>query len=370
MNAPAPIRVDAAPRILAEAPPPVAVVDIADSEHPAADIRAVVAATGGRTRIIAIGTVNDIALYRTLRDAGAADYLVKPYAADQLTAAIARSHVGQAPPQPAAGRPRVFFVTGARGGAGATTFAVDAAWHLSQRPKHRVALIDLDLAFGSVALALDLEPSRGLHDILENPDRVDGLLIASAVARVSETFSVLAAEDSREPGKEASPLTGEACAKLLETIGENADCVIADAPRALLAAQPSLLAHADALIIVSELNLVSARDVVRLTDIVLDIAPAAAISLIGNKVAKGRTEIADAAFKRAAKRDFVSVLPWDLAGAKAAANAGQPLGQAAPTSMLHRGIAAAADALIPPTSTDSASTTSFWRRRRNVRSPG
>jgi len=365
MSALAPISVQAAPQLLADAPPPAAVVDIAGSEHPVADIRSVVAATGGRTRIIAIGTVNDIGLYRALREAGAADYLVKPYAADQLTAAIARSNVVQSPPQPAAGRPRVFFVTGARGGAGATTVAVDAAWHLSRRPQNRVALIDLDLAFGSVALALDLEPSRGLHDILENPDRVDGLLIASAVSRVGENLSVLAAEESREPGKEAPPMTGEAYAKLLETVAENADCVIADAPRTLLAAQPSLLAHADTLVIVSELNLVSARDVVRLTDLVHEVAPTCTVWLIGNKVAKGRAEIGEDAFARAARLEFVRVLPWDASGAKAAANAGQPLGQAAPSSVLHRGIAATADALMPQPA--AASTAPLWRRLLNVR---
>jgi pilus assembly protein CpaE len=369
MSAPAPISIQAAPQLLADTPPPVAVVDIAESEHPAADIRAVVAATGGRTRIIAIGTVNDIALYRSLREAGAADYLVKPYAADQLTAAIARSNVTHAlPPQPAAKRPRTLFVTGARGGAGATTLAVDAAWHLSQRPQHRVALIDLDLSYGSVALALDLEPSHGLHDILENPDRVDGLLISSAIARISDTFSVLATEETRDRDKAAAPMTGEACAKLFETIAENADCIIADAPRSVLAGRPSLLEHADALIIVSELNLVSARDVVRLTDLVRDVAPGCTVSLIANKIAKGRTEIADAAFTRAAKLDFASVLPWDLAGAKAAANAGQPLGQAAPNSVLHRSIAAAVDALVPMES--AATSKPFWRRLVNVRSSG
>jgi pilus assembly protein CpaE len=364
MSALAPISVQAAPQLLAEAPPPAAVVDIADSAHPAADIRAVVAATGGRTRIIAVGTVNDIALYRALREAGAADYLVKPYAADQLNAAIARNTDVKPPPQPADGRPRVIFITGARGGAGATTVAVDAAWHLSRRPQNRIALIDFDLAFGSVALALDLEPSRGLHDILENPDRVDGLLVSSAVARVSETLSVLAAEDTRDPGKPAPALTSEAYTKLLETVAENADCVIADAPRALLAAQPSLLAHADALIIVSELNLVSARDVLRLSDLAQEVAPTCTVSLVGNKAAKGRTEIDDAAFARAARLDFLRVLPWDPAGAKAAANAGQPLGQAAPSSILHRSIAAAADVLMPQ---PVAAIAPSWRRFLNVR---
>ena len=72
----------------------------------------------------------------------------------------------------------------------------------------------------------------------------------------------------------------------------------------------------------------------------------------------------DAAFARAARLDFIRVLPWDPAGAKAAANAGQPIGQAAPSSILHRGIAAAADALMPQPVAPSAPS---WRRFLNVR---
>ena len=365
MTALAPISVRDAPKLLADSQPPAAVIDIADSEHPAADIRSVVAATGGRTRIIAVGNVNDVALYRALREAGAADYLVKPFAADQLTAAIARSTAPEASNQTVNGRPQTVFITGARGGAGATTVAVDLSWYLAQREQLRIALLDLDLMFGSVALALDLEPSRGLHDILENPDRVDGLLIASAMARMNDHFVILAAEESPEPDKVPASMTSEALAKLLATVAENADCIVADVPRALIISQPALLKRADHLVIVSELNLVSARDVARLTALTQQAAPNCSVSLIGNKAGKGRGEIDADAFSRAARITFSHILPWDATAAKAAANAGQPLGQAAATSAIHRGIAAAADALVPQ---GVETTAPFWRRFLNVRS--
>ena len=60
-------------------------------------------------------------------------------------------------------------VLGVRGGVGASTVAVNLAWLFSDQYNMNTALIDLDLEFGTIALSLDLEPTRGLREALENP---------------------------------------------------------------------------------------------------------------------------------------------------------------------------------------------------------
>src|SRR3546814_12807229 len=85
-------------------------------------------------------------------------------------------------------------VIGARGGVGASTIATSLAWLLSERGKRATALLDLDVHFGTGALALDLEPGRGLTDAIENPSRIDGLFIARAMVKASEKLAVLSAE--------------------------------------------------------------------------------------------------------------------------------------------------------------------------------
>ena len=52
---------------------------------------------------------------------------------------------------------RLIAVTGSRGGVGATTLATGIAWTIAHKRRRRVALVDLDLQYGTVALALDLE---------------------------------------------------------------------------------------------------------------------------------------------------------------------------------------------------------------------
>src|SRR3546814_19034292 len=56
------------------------------------------------------------------------------------------------------------------------------------------ALLDLDVHFGTGALAMDLEPGRGLTDAIENPSRIDGLFIERAMVKASEKRAILSAE--------------------------------------------------------------------------------------------------------------------------------------------------------------------------------
>ena len=340
--------------------PSVLVVDLGGSEDPAAGIRALTRIGGGRTRIVALGTVNDVALYRALREAGAADYLVKPIAPAALAGAVARLE-NDATPAPANKKgPGRIFVCGARGGAGATTVAVNVAWQLSRRDAFRVALIDLDLAFGTVALALDIEPSHGLRDILDNPDRIDGLFVASAAARVGETLSVFAAEEAFEKPVVVPATVEAALTRLCDALAESADCIVIDVPRALAVAHPGIFKLADRVALVAEMNLSAARDAARLGLLVHDAAPDCRISLIANKCGNRKGEIDHDAFSRGAKLPVDHFLPLDAKAAAASANAGQAIGEAAPSSPLFRALAAAADDLVPPV--DGAVGRPLWKR--------
>ena len=59
--------------------PPVLIVDISGSEDPNAGIRSLLALCEPATRVIALGTVNDISYYRRLLALGVSDYVVKPF---------------------------------------------------------------------------------------------------------------------------------------------------------------------------------------------------------------------------------------------------------------------------------------------------
>src|SRR3546814_18791330 len=85
-------------------------------------------------------------------------------------------------------------VIGVRGGVGGSTVASSLAWLLAEKEHRSTALLDLDVHFGTGAMAFDLEPGRGLPDALENPSRIDGLFIERAMLRAPERLAVLSAE--------------------------------------------------------------------------------------------------------------------------------------------------------------------------------
>ena len=167
----------AAAQIGATPSPELVLVDIDASTDLAASIEALANVCAPQTHVIALGSINDIRLFRELIDAGIADYLVKPIDPAALAAAIDRALSAQR----GCGA-RTVALIGARGGVGTTALALSAGWVLARQ--QRVVLIDLDLHFGAMALALDTVPGVGLRDLLANPDRVDATLIDAALIRL------------------------------------------------------------------------------------------------------------------------------------------------------------------------------------------
>ena len=149
--------------------------------------------------MIAAGQVNDVRLYRDLVASGIQDYLLKPFSADQMRDALAHAQMTIAGPRHVetgnSERPHLMTAfVGVRGGVGASTLASSIAWLFGEREKRSTVLLDLDVHFGTGALALDLEPGRGLTDAIENPGRIDGLFLERALVKANERLAVLSAE--------------------------------------------------------------------------------------------------------------------------------------------------------------------------------
>ena len=187
---------DAAEYVARNTLPRILIIDISDSDQPMDALLPVLAAAGENTRVIAIGTANDVTLYRELIEAGVTDYLAKPLGDRAILGAIHRAEGADAAAKaPAGERSRIVVVMGSRGGVGASTAAANIAWFLAEERRRKTALLDLDLQFGTISLAFDVEPSRGLREAMMQPNRIDSLLVNSAAVRVTERLALLAAEE-------------------------------------------------------------------------------------------------------------------------------------------------------------------------------
>jgi len=317
--------------------PGLVVVDLGDGDAALPEMLTLTAAYGDQVHFIAIGEVNDVNLYRELTEAGVGDYLVKPVAERDLLHALTRATEagdgGEAPV--AAPQAQRIAVIGARGGVGATTIAVTLSGILAEKQGRRTALVDLDLEFGTVALALDLEPSHGLSEALENPARIDSLFISSAMARPTDRLSVLAAEESIETGIRFNPA---AVGLLFDALGRDHDLIVCDVPRGQGEVRRKVLAEASRILLVTELTLAGLRDTLRLLDPLAQVAPAVPVTLIANRAGRKQDGLGQRDFERAAERKIDLVLAEDAKALRRAANTGKPLDQAARSSKLVAGL--------------------------------
>ncbi|NJC32853.1 pilus assembly protein CpaE [Sphingomonas jejuensis] len=312
------------------ASPNILFVDMTESNDPLNDINALAEVCEPGTVVIAAGQVNDVRLYRDLVASGIQDYLLKPFSPDQLRESLATAQAVLSTPkhvEQGIDRPHLMTaVIGTRGGAGASTVASSLAWLLGEKNGRSTALLDLDVHFGTGALALDLEPGRGLTDAIENPSRIDGLFIERAMVRANERLAVLSAE---APISQPLMSEGTAFFQLQEEMKSAFECTVVDLPRAMLVQHPHLVGDVNATVLVTELTLAAARDTIRILGWLKANAPQSRVILVGNKVpSTGATEVSRKDFETTVERKIDVILPLDPKLAAQAAKLGKPLAEA------------------------------------------
>ena len=311
------------------ASPNILMVDLSESGDPLNDINALAEVCEPGTVVIAIGQVNDVRLYRNLLSSGIHDYLLKPLAPGQIRDALNNAQaVFAAPKHSEAHQVKKHISTaviGTRGGVGASTIATSIAWLFSADHKMPTALLDLDVHFGTGALALDLEPGRGLTDAIENPSRIDGLFIERAMIRANDNLAILSAE---APINSPLMTDGSAFLQLEEEFRQAFEMTVIDLPRNMLINFPQLLTEVNVLLIVTEMTLASARDSIRILSWVKSNAPHVKPVIIANKMLPGTSEISKADFEASIERKIGFTIPYDQKAATNAAKLGQTFADA------------------------------------------
>src|SRR5256885_2970765 len=121
------------------------------------------------TRVVVIGRVNDVKLYRELVRRRVSDYLIAPVSTLDVVRSVC--NLFSAPEAKAVGR--IIAIVGAKGGVGASTVAHNIAWAIARDLSLDSVVADLDLAFGTAGLDYNQDPPQGIADAVFSPDRVD-----------------------------------------------------------------------------------------------------------------------------------------------------------------------------------------------------
>ena len=345
------------------ASPQILFVDMSESGDPLNDINSLAEVCEPGTVVIAAGQVNDVRLYRDLVASGIQDYLLKPFGADQLRDALAQAQAVFLTPRDAAPeRPHcTIAVIGTRGGVGASSVATSIAWLLSEKQKRATALLDLDVHFGTNALAMDLEPGRGLTDAIDNPSRIDGLFIERAMVRASDTLAILSAE---APISQPMMTDGGAYYQLLEEFRLAFECSVMDLPRNMLIQHPHLTADVNITLLVTELTLAAARDTIRILSWLKSNAPQTRVLVIANRVHPGAPEISRKDFEQSIERKVDVIVPFDLRIASQAAKLGKTLAETAKGSKVGAAFASLLDEVLGVADSDDQAAASKGARKK------
>ncbi|HEY1836787.1 MAG: cellulose synthase operon protein YhjQ/BcsQ [Rhizomicrobium sp.] len=272
------------------------------------------------TKVLIIGRVNDVELYRELIRRGVSEYLVAPLNPLDLIEVISGLYLN---PQ-AAPIGRVVGFMGARGGAGSSTLAHNVGWCIAERLKVNTTIVDFDLAFGTVGLNFNEEPGQGVADALSAPERLDDVLLDRLLLKAGEHLSLFAAPAMIDRQYENDTNAYEA---VLDAVRQATPCVIVDLPHAWTPWVRQTLLAVDEIVLVATPDLASLRTTKAIVDLLkLNRTNDAPPKLVFNQVGQPkRPEIPVKDFCETVGLSPTLIIPFEPQVFGAASNNGQML---------------------------------------------
>jgi len=278
------------------------------------------------TRVIVIGRINDVTLYRELVRRGVSDYVIAPVTAIDVVRSIC--NLFSAPEAKAVGR--IVAVVGAKGGVGASTVAHNVAWAIARDLAMDSVVADLDLAFGTAGLDYNQDPPQGIADAVFSPDRVDTAFIDRLLSKCTDHLSLLAAPATLD---RVYDFGDDAFDAIFDTLRTTMPCIVLDIPHQWSGWTKRALISADDILIVAAPDLANLRNTKNIFDLLKaarpnDRPPLYCLNQVG--VPK-RPEINAAEFAKAIESEPIASIPFDPQMFGSAANNGQMIAEISAT---------------------------------------
>jgi pilus assembly protein CpaE len=277
------------------------------------------------TKVVVLGKLNDIVLYRQLIARGVSEYLVAPFGVVDFVQAM--SQLFSVPGAKPLGR--VIAVVGAKGGVGASTVAHNLAWSLASVTEMATIIADFDLAFGTAGLDYNQDPPQGVAEAVFAPERVDAVLVDRLLSKCGDHLSLLAAPATLDRVLDFAEVSFDS---LIDAMRASTPWIVVDVPHQWTGWARRILVSADEVIVIASPDLANLRNAKNLIDNVkgarLNDAPPRLV-LNGVGMFK-RPEIAAAEFAKAVEIGPTVVIAHDAKLFGGAANNGQMIAEIEP----------------------------------------
>ncbi|MEI6542248.1 MAG: AAA family ATPase [Methylococcales bacterium] len=277
-----------------------------------------------KSSMIIIGEQGNVELLTQALRAGVKDFIdEKEYEAKLLgVASNVIKHVTHNFNDKNVGHLNVFIT--ARGGSGASFVASNVAYLISKEKEQKVALVDLDLQFGSIGLNFNMMPKYTLADAVKSIDELDNVSLEAYMLKYNDNLSLLL------PSASEILLHGDISISKLESLlvllKVNFNQIVIDMPRIIDPMFSMVMERADHITLVVQQSLAQYRDALRLVKIInkdLEISLDKIVIVINRYDPKSSFRIAD--LKSLINHDKIYTIASDYERVENASNLGVPL---------------------------------------------
>jgi len=274
------------------------------------------------TKVIVVGRLNDIVLYRELVRRGISDYVVAPLSPIDLVRTF--SGLFSAPDAEPLGR--VLAVIGAKGGVGASTVAHNIAFAVARDLRLNAVVADLDLAFGTAGLDFNQDPSQGIADAVFSPERVDAAYIDRLLSKCTDHLSLLAAPATLDREYD---FNADAFEPIFDALRGTVPYIVLDIPHLWTAWAKRTLLSSDEVLFVAAPDLANLRNAKNMFDFVKGARPndRPPLYLLNQTGMPKRPEVRGSDFAKALEVEPAANIPFDPQLFGTAANNGQMIAE-------------------------------------------
>src|SRR4051812_6607412 len=153
---------------------------------------------------------------------------------------------------------KVIAVFSPKGGVGKTTISVNLALALTEKGARRVCLVDLDLAFGDVAITMQLFPTHSIEQAIGSEDALDVEMLDQLLTRHQDSLMVLAAPPHPDTRERITPLL---VSRVIRTLRETFDYIVIDLAPAFDEQVLTALDETDEIVLVTTLDVPTLKNV-------------------------------------------------------------------------------------------------------------
>jgi pilus assembly protein CpaE len=311
--------------VVLDSNPPAALALIAElsQAHPTCSVLCVSGSTEGSL------------ILQAMRN-GAKEFLNSPLQLDDFMAALDRIvTTGSAKSGKKSRRSQVISVVGVGGGVGCTSLAINLGCTFAQDQDCSVVIIDLDLALGDADVWLDIIPDYTIQDVAENITRLDYSLLKRSLTQHDCGAFLLPRPVHVDP---VSPMSPDQLQRVIALLKATFTHLVLDLSKAYTPLDIAALQSSDTIVMVSQLDLPSLRNVVRMSQFLDEQNMGEKLRIVVNRIGLEDSQISLSKALDTIGREVFWQIPNDYSTMVESRNNGVPLLVEAPRAKVTRAI--------------------------------